>query len=162
MQYTTTGMIEQQGRVVAVKDGIADVRLGGTAGCALCDAGKGCGAGVFGRLLKRKPVTVSLDNTVDASQGQPVMVGIPEALFLRLAARLYLYPLLAGIGGAVVGYYISDLANVGPVGADMITLVSGLICGIAVLRRSGKSESEFSGSFMVHLLRVIEFQETRK
>ena len=152
-------MIEQQGRVLTVKDGIADVRLGGAAGCARCDAGKGCGAGVFGRLLKRKPVTVSLDNTVDAGPGQPVMVGIAEVMFLRLAARLYLYPLLAGIAGAAVGYSFSALADVGPVAADLITLVSGLSCGIAVLKWSGKSESEFSGSFMVHLLRVIEIQE---
>lgn len=155
-------MIEQQGRVVAVKDGIADVRLGGTAGCARCDAGEGCGAGVFGRLLKRRPVTVSLDNTVDAVLGQPVMVGIPEAIFLRLAARLYLYPLMAGIGGAAFGYYFATLGDVGPVGSDLITLAFGLTSGIAVLKRSGKSESEFSGSFIVHLLRVIEFQETSK
>ena len=155
-------MIEQQGRVVAVDQGMAEVRLGGTVGCARCDAGKGCGAGVFGRLLKRRPVTIRLDNTVDAGQGQPVMVGIPETLFLRLAARLYLYPLLAGIGGAAVGYHVSTLGNLGPVAADLITLVSGLTSGIAVLKWSGKNESEFSGPFIVHLLRVVEFQETRK
>jgi sigma-E factor negative regulatory protein RseC len=155
-------LIEQQGRVVAVKDGLADVRLGGTTGCASCDAGKGCGAGVFGRLLKRKPVTVSLENTVDARQGQPVVVGIPETLFLRLVARLYLYPLLAGIGGAVMGYYLSALSDVGSVGADIITLMSGLASGIAVLIWSGTCAREFSGSVVVHLLRVSEFQEIRK
>jgi sigma-E factor negative regulatory protein RseC len=155
-------MIEQQGRVVAVKEGMAEIRLGGVTGCARCDAGQGCGAGVFGRLLKRRPVTISLDNTVNAAHGQPVMVGIPESLFLRFAARLYLYPLLAGIGGAAAGYYFSTLGNVGPVGADLITLAGGLTSGIVALKWSGKSESEFSGPFIVHLLRVIEFQETRK
>jgi sigma-E factor negative regulatory protein RseC len=155
-------MIEQQGRVVAVDNGMAEVRLGGTAGCARCDAGKGCGAGVFGRLLKRRPVTLRLDNTVDAGEGQPVMVGIPETMFLRLAARLYLYPLLAGLGGAAVGYYFSTLGNVGPIGTDLITLAGGLTSGLAALKWSGKGENEFSGSFIVHLLRVIEFQETRK
>jgi len=147
---------------VAVKDGLADVRLGGTTGCASCDAGKGCGAGVFGRLLKRKPVTVSLENTVDARQGQQVMVGIPETLFLRLVARLYLYPLLAGIGGAVGGYYFSATVNVGSVSTDLITLMSGLASGIAVLIWSGTGAREFSGTYIVHLLHVIEFQETRK
>lgn len=147
---------------MAVKDGLADVRLGGTTGCASCDAGKGCGAGVFGRLLKRKPVTVSLENTVDARQGQPVVVGIPETLFLRLVARLYLYPLLAGIAGAVIGYYFSAMGNVGSVGADLITLISGLAFGIAVLIWSGTRAREFSGTYIVHLLRVIEFQEFTK
>ncbi|MCJ7814912.1 MAG: SoxR reducing system RseC family protein, partial [Xanthomonadales bacterium] len=118
--------------------------------------------GVFGRLLKRKPVTVSLENTVDARQGQPVVVGIPETLFLRLVARLYLYPLLAGIGGAVMGYYLSALSDVGSVGADIITLMSGLASGIAVLIWSGTCAREFSGPVVVHLLRVSEFQEIRK
>jgi sigma-E factor negative regulatory protein RseC len=155
-------MIEQQGRVVAVKDGLAEIRLGGMSGCASCDAGRGCGAGVFGRLLKRKPVTLSLENTVGARLDQPVMVGIPETLFLRLVARLYLYPLLAGIAGAATGYYFSVQSNLGAVAADMITLLCGLVSGIAMLIRSGKDTREFHEPFMVHLLHVIEFQETGK
>jgi sigma-E factor negative regulatory protein RseC len=153
-------MIEQQGRVMAVKNRQAEIRLGGTAGCARCDAGKGCGAGIFGRLLKRKPVTFSLENTIDAKQDQPVMVGIPEALFLRLVARIYLYPLLAGIVGAGFGYYFSVLAGTGPIFSDLITLLSGLASGIPVLIWSGRTPGEFSGSIIVHLLRVIEFPET--
>lgn len=154
-------MIEQQGRVVAVRNGSVDIRLGGTSGCAVCDAGKGCGAGVFGKLLKRKPVTVRIENTVNAKQDQPVMVGIPEALFFRLAARFYLYPLLAGIAGAGVGYHLSGLVNTSSVVSDLITLLAGLLSGAAVLFLFGTGAREFSGPVMVHLLRVIEFPETR-
>jgi sigma-E factor negative regulatory protein RseC len=154
-------MIEQQGRVVAVRNGLADVRLGGTTGCSSCDAGRGCGAGVFGRLLKRRPVVLSLENTVDARQDQAVMVGIPEALFLNLVTRHYLYPLLAGIAGAAAGYYFSALGDFSSESADMLTLLGGLVSGLTVLFWSGMSTREFPGRFIVHLLRVVEIQETR-
>ena len=100
-------MIEQQGRIVAIANGRASVRLGGMSGCPSCDAGKGCGAGVFGRLLKRNPVELELENGIDAADGQAVMVGISEGIYLRLITRLYLLPLLAGLAGAAVAFYLS-------------------------------------------------------
>ena len=92
-------MIEQQGRVVDATGARVRVRLGGTTGCTACDAGRGCGAGVFGRLLRRRPVELEFDNHVGAEPGQAVMVGLPESLFLALTLRLYLLPLLAGVLG---------------------------------------------------------------
>ena len=151
-------MIEQQGKVVAVANGKACIRLGGASGCPSCDAGRGCGAGVFGRLLKRKPVILELENRVNAQPGQPVMVGIPEALFLRMIARLYLYPLLAAIAGAAFGYYLSVLAESGPVSSDMIILLSGLTGGAAVVLWTRNGSREFPDSFIVHLLRIIEMR----
>jgi len=149
-------MIEQQGMIVAVVNGKACVRLGGSSGCSSCDAGRGCGAGVFGRLLKRKPVILELENQVGAQQGQPVMVGIPEALYLRMIARLYLYPLLAAIAGAAIGYYLFVSAESDPASSDMITLLCGLAGGAAVILWNRIGSREFPASFIVHLLRIIE------
>ena len=149
-------MIEQQGKVVAVANGKACVRLGGSSGCSSCDAGRGCGAGVFGRLLKRNPVILELENRVNARPGQPVIVGIPEALFIKMIARLYLYPLLAAIAGAAFGYYLSVLTESGPASSDMITLLGGLTGGAAVILWNRKDLREFPDSFIVHLLRIIE------
>jgi sigma-E factor negative regulatory protein RseC len=97
-------MIEQQGEVLASSHGEALVRLGGRSGCAACDAGRGCGAGVFGRLLRRRPVVLPLGNAVGAQRGQAVIVGLPESWFLSLVARFYLYPLVAGLVGASLGH----------------------------------------------------------
>ena len=153
-------MIEQQGKVVAVVDGRACVRLGGTSGCTSCDAGKGCGAGIFGRLLKRKPLVLELDNRVNAAAGQPVIVGIPEALFLRLITRLYLFPLLAGIAGAAFGHYLAVLNGVGIAGSDLITLLCGLAGGSAVVLWNRNGSREFPKPFIVNLLRIVEIQES--
>jgi sigma-E factor negative regulatory protein RseC len=153
-------MIEQQGRVVAVNDSLAEVRLGGTSGCTSCDAGKGCGAGVFGRLLKRRPVLLQLENTISARPGQPVMVGIPETLFLRLAARLYLFPLLAGVVGAAIGHYLAEAAQWGSSGTDAATLLVGVAAGLAALFATGKGMKEFPRSNIVHLLRIAVIEES--
>ena len=152
-------MIEQQGKVVAVSNGNARVRLGGTSGCSSCDAGRGCGAGVFGRLLKQRPVLLELENHVNAEQDQAVVVGIPEALFLRLSLRLYLLPLLAAIAGAAFGYYLSFTIGTGAVVADVFTLLCGFAGGAAVVLRNRNISREFNGTFIVHLLRVIEVHE---
>lgn len=152
-------MIEQQGRVIAVNGSKAQVRLGGTTGCASCDAGKGCGAGVFGRLLKRKPVMLDLENTLNAAPGQPVMVGLPESLFLRLVARFYLAPLLAGVAGAAFGHYLSVQGQLGLTGSDMATLIFGLAFGAAAMVWIKKGSGEFPESTIVHLLRLIEIKK---
>lgn len=152
-------MIEQQGKVVGVANGLASVRLGGRSSCALCDAGKGCGAGIFGRMLKRKPVTLQLENRVNAVSGQAVMVGIPESLYLRLLGRLYLLPLLTGLLCAAIGHYISYRVVAGPLASDMLALLSGLAGAAAVTWWRRDDAMEFPERFIVHLLRILEFDQ---
>lgn len=152
-------MIEQQGKVVAESNGQVKVRLGGQSGCTACDAGKGCGAGIFGRLLNRKPLLLEFENTIGAVCDQAVMVGLPEKLFLRLVSRLYLAPLLAGLAGAVVGHYFSVNVEAGRAAADAVTLAGALVAGGFVLRHYRRKPLEFSGVSAVHLLRVVGDQE---
>lgn len=152
-------MIEQQGKVINVVDETAYVQLGGTSGCATCDAGRGCGAGVFGRFLKKKPVCLELENTVSAGPGQPVMVGIPEAVYLRLVLNLYLWPLLAGVVGAVFGHYLSIELGAGPAGSDLAALSSGVAFGLVALWFNRSNSRRLPESGIVQLLRVIEPRE---
>ncbi|MDX1556572.1 MAG: SoxR reducing system RseC family protein [Xanthomonadales bacterium] len=132
-------MIAQQGRVLAVQGGDALVRIGGTSGCPACDAGKGCGAGIFGRLLNRNPVSVKVRNSIGAAVGQPVQLGIAEHRFLALVARIYVLPLLAGLSGAAIGFAVAQrLGYPGPV-TDLLTGLCGvMLAGLAfyLARRS--------------------------
>lgn len=153
-------MIEQQGQVVEITGSEARVRLGGSSGCSACDAGKGCGAGVFGRLLQRRPVVLNLDNRVGAVNGQPVIVGLPESLFLNLLTRLYLFPLLAGLGGAVIGNYLSGRWAMSSWASDILTLLCALLCGAALIQWNRKRFMEFPANVTVHMLRVVDTNET--
>lgn len=149
-------MLEQQGQVVATAGGRASVRLGGQSGCAACDAGRGCGAGLFGRLLRRRPVELEFDNHVDARCGQAVVVGVPEQWFLRLVARFYLLPLLAGLGGAAVGHHVSVVLQTGTAGRDLLTLAGAVAVGAIVLWWNRARTVGAPDVLAVHLLRVVD------
>lgn len=149
-------MIEQQGKVVAIEGSRVRVRLGGTSACSACDAGKGCGAGVFGRLLRRKPVVMGFENQLQAARGQAVMVGLPESLFMSLVLRLYLLPVLAGIVGAAIGHYTAGQLQASGAVTDLMALATGLVLAFLVASRNRRLDTEFPQLSAVHLLRIIE------
>lgn len=155
-------MLEQQGQVVAAADGRVSVRLGGQSGCAACDAGKGCGAGLFGRLLRRRPLLLEFGNHLDARCGQAVVVGVPSRWFLRQVARFYLLPLLAGLAGAGFGHYVTVVWSAGPAARDFITLASGIAAGAAALQWKRNRPAELADGSTVHLLRVVHDTEFEK
>jgi len=125
-----------------VKANEAGVQIGASTGCPACDAGEGCGAGIFARLLRRKPVILQVQNTIDAHPGQAVTVGIPEELFLRILFRLYLLPLLSALAGAAAGNYLANVWQTSAGLADGITFLgAALAFGSALfLSRSGNAE----------------------
>jgi sigma-E factor negative regulatory protein RseC len=153
-------MIEQQGEVIAVGGDRARVRLGGRSGCAACEAGRGCGAGVFGRLLRRGSVELAFDNHLGVSKGQAVMVGLPEAWFLRLVARFYLYPLLAALVIAMFGHYLSGVLGFGPAASDVVALLGALLGGAAIMWLNRERSAGSPESAAVHLLRVVKSHES--
>lgn len=153
-------MIEQQGEVIAAGDGQARVRLGGRPGCAACVAGRGCGAGIFGRLLRRQSVELAFENHLGVSTGQAVMVGLPEAWFLRLVARFYLYPLLAALVVAAFGHYLSGVLGFGPAVSDAVTLLAAVLGGAAMMWLNRERSAGSPGSATLHLLRVVNNHES--
>lgn len=152
-------MIEQQGRVIAASLSKASVLVGASSGCPACDAGKGCGAGVFGRLLLRKPITLELENSIQAKVGQAVMVGIPERVFLRLLSRLYLYPLLGALTGAAVGHYLGFMIDSSSTMQDALALLVALIFAVLTLPISKARQKWQPQADVVKLLGLADSPE---
>jgi positive regulator of sigma E activity len=98
-------------------------------------------------------------NHLDARCGQAVVVGVPEAWFLRLVARFYLLPLLAGLGGAGFGHYLSVVMQAGPFGRDFIALAGGIAAGAAAVWWNRGRPVKDAGALTVHLLRVVHNTE---
>ncbi|MDT8320147.1 MAG: SoxR reducing system RseC family protein [Xanthomonadales bacterium] len=154
-------MIEQQGLILFADRSTVRVRLGATSGCPACDGGRGCGAGIFGRLLPRRPTVMDFGNTLGARTGQAVVVGLPESLYLRLLTRFYLLPLLAGLGGAVFGHNMSIKMQAASGVADLLALAAALLAGSAALIWGRERARDFPGRETVQLLRVVEAQDGR-
>jgi len=133
-------VIEQRGRVISLDGGDAWVRVGGQSGCPTCDSGQGCGAGLFGRLLRRSAPEVRVVNHLQVRPGQPVVLGIPEHAYLSLVMRLYGWPLLAGVAGAWFGHALAAPRAGGSVPIlDLAAAAGGLLAAgivLSLLRRS--------------------------
>jgi positive regulator of sigma E activity len=126
-------LIEQQARVTQADGTNIRVLVGGQSGCVACDEGKGCGAGLFGRLLNRKPLEINLKNQINAETGQAVLLGLPEHIFLKLVFRLYGWPLIAGLIGAVAGLKMGQIAELGTGGKDFLTAGCAIVFAFSVL-----------------------------
>ncbi|MSQ99705.1 MAG: hypothetical protein EXR85_10500 [Xanthomonadales bacterium] len=152
-------MLEQQGKILEQVDGLATIRLGPVAGCPACAAGKGCGAGILGRLLARDAVLVQLENPTRAMPGDVVIVGIPERMFLSLVLRLYLKPLLMGLAGAVFGnYFATRMTNQAGI-IDGFSLLLGFVAaglGVAWSRSSAVEPNELVSRGQLQVLTRVQ------
>lgn len=99
---------------------------------------------------------MDFENTIGATEGQAVIVGLPEFLFLSLVLRLYLYPLLAGLLGAAAGYFLASKLMDAGAWIDLSTLASAVFAAAWVIRRNKNHPMEFPQKITVHLLRTIE------
>jgi positive regulator of sigma E activity len=128
-------MIEQNVQVVRCQDERIWVRMGSQTGCTACDNGNGCAAGVFAKLLQRKPLVMELPrNDMRVESGQMVTLAIPEQVYMKLVLTTYAWPLLAALAGAFAGYELSIWLQFGPGLIDAGTLVGGLVAGGFVMR----------------------------
>ena len=128
-------MIEQHVQVIRCQGERMWVRMGSQSGCSACDNGKGCGAGLFSKLLRRKPVVIELErDNMEIEAGQMLTLAFPERVFIRLVLASYGWPLLAGLAGAVLGHSLCVWLQVEAMMVDLGTLVGALSVGGAALR----------------------------
>ena len=138
-------MIEQNVHVLQCNDERVWVRMGSQTGCTACDNGQGCGAGLFAKLLRRKPVVLELArNDVDVEAGQMLTLAFPEQLFMKLVLTSYGWPLLAALAGAYAGFVAGSELQLGSQMTDVLTLVAGGLAAwviLRLLRRTNMAES---------------------
>lgn len=110
-------MIETQGRIVALRHGIAEVRLSVASACSACGRKGSCDNG--------RERTVSVAAPPGSRAGDRVTLALPESA-LHLGSLLgYLLPALTTLGGAIALSGNGDAAAVGGAG---LGLCAGLIC----------------------------------
>ena len=128
-------MIEQNVQVVRCQEKRVWVRLGSQTGCTACDNGNGCGAGIFAKLLQRKPVVLELArNDMSVEPGQMVTLAFSEQVYLKLVFASYGWPLLAALAGAFAGHGLGTWLAVGSGLIDLAALSGGLLAGVFVMR----------------------------
>ncbi len=108
--YTETLAVVQE----VLENGSAVCQQGVYGICGTCD-NKSDSCGETQHLdKKKKPISLTVANTLGAKKGQVVRIGIPTASILKSVFIAYLLPLVFIIVGAFLGeyYHHSDLAAV--------------------------------------------------
>ena len=96
-------MIQERARVLRIADDVAWVRCETQAGCQRCAEGRGCGGGIFARLLGDRLQEIPVKMTDAVQPDDWVMVGLEPAAVQNAAFLMYGLPLLLLLLGAVLG-----------------------------------------------------------
>ena len=128
-------MIEQNVQVLRCEKERIWVRMGARSGCTACDNGKGCGAGLFARLVRRKPVILELArNEMKVETGQMLTLAFTERVYLKLVFASYGWPLIGALTGALAGYNFGVWLQLRPALVDAVTLIGGILAAWLVVR----------------------------
>jgi sigma-E factor negative regulatory protein RseC len=132
-------MIIEAATVIRVADDSVWVSCDNQAGCQRCAEGRGCGGGVFSRLLGDRLREVRVDRYGHRLRaGDHVQIGIAEVDLLKASLMMYLVPLLTMLIMAVI------VTRVTPAGwqelGGVLGALAGLFAGLALARRFGQQQ----------------------
>ncbi|RMG59151.1 MAG: transcriptional regulator [Gammaproteobacteria bacterium] len=127
-------MIEEQGRVRAVEGRWAIIEPMATSACQSCSAHAGCGTSSLGRFLGARRAPFRALNTVGARPGELVRIGIDEGRLGRVSILMYLWPLLAMIGGAMLFRQLGWPAGTSPDFQALAGGIPGLLLALLSVR----------------------------
>ena len=125
---------EQEGIVIAIENGMAKVKTSRHSDCENCGSCPGNTAMVLDAL-----------NPVGAKPGQRVLVVVEEVSMLKSAFVVYMLPLIAIFGGAIVGGILAEFLAVGPGWfqfAGAVLAFAGSVVYIRYFDRSAKKNTE--------------------
>jgi sigma-E factor negative regulatory protein RseC len=95
-------MLETRAVIVQTDGQYALVQANQANGCEQCN-GKGCGAGKLSQLFCSKPREFQVENQINASVGDQVIISVAEGAVLRGIGMVYLLPLMLLFVGAMLG-----------------------------------------------------------
>ena len=151
-------MIEQ--RAIVREAGSASARvevLKMTASCGGC-ASNGCGVALFSRFFGNRKNLIELKDVVGVSVGDEVVIGITENTLLLGAFRLYAFPLVGLLSGAMLGQYLQGSPETGSELFSILGAAMGLLLTLALNYLHQKRKA----SQVVSLLRISPASSTLK
>lgn len=137
-------MIIEAATVIRVADDSVWVSCDNQAGCQRCAEGRGCGGGVFSRLLGERLREVRVDKDGHRLRaGDHVQIGVSEVDLLKASLMMYLVPLLTMLIMAVIVTRVTPAGWQEPGG--VLGALAGLFAGLALARRFGQRQQGGAG-----------------
>lgn len=95
-------MIEEIATIVEVDKENVWVETTRKSACGTCSLNKGCGTSVLASVLGKKSNRIRVVNKLNATLGEQVVIGMHESAILRGAMLVYIVPLFALLGFAML------------------------------------------------------------
>ena len=133
-------MIEETATVVKTDEFYVWIEVMDKSACNQCQAGKGCGQSMLGKLVKTRENILKLQqNEFPVKAGDKVIVGIDERVILKGSMLMYLLPILFIFVFALFGSWLSDLLNNLWFANNVVATVFGL-AGLLVSLKVAKAK----------------------
>jgi sigma-E factor negative regulatory protein RseC len=148
-------MIEEYAIVIDKKGTQATLEIERRTACGLCGQKRGCGNATWGKLLGHNSHSFTAENSVNATVGDSVIVGVDEHAILHSAFYLYVVPLIGLFLGTVMSDYIFSNQLYVVFGASL-GLVSGFLWVKGHLIGHHKSGVAYGKKYQAVILRVAD------
>ena len=120
-------MIETEGVVVKVEDGIAYIQAQRQSSCGGCaKQNEGCGTAKLVGYFDGKTPLYQARNPLGVKVGERVVIGVEDATLFRGVLAIYLPPLLLLVAGAIGGHQLAET----PQAAESYAML-GALAGLA-------------------------------
>lgn len=106
------------------------VKVQRTSSCESCSLKSGCGQSTLTKMSGDHCLELDVANSLDAKEGDEVMIAIPESGLMSASLRVYFIPLVLMLLGAVIGGVIDDSNETW---AGILSIL-GLVLGFAWAR----------------------------
>lgn len=118
-------LVEEQGLVVSLQGRYASISpLTQSDGCQSCASKSMCGSALMQPLFGSKQRLLIAENTINASPGDQVTIGLNRMALVLSSLMVYLFPLLMLILGAITGEAIANRAGIE--NAEFVSILSAL------------------------------------
>lgn len=117
---------------------IATLEIERKTACGLCGQTRGCGNSIWGKLFAHRSTAFKASNTIGATVGQSVIVGIQERALLWSALLLYVLPLVTMLIASILMMQWQD-SN----GMTMLAAIAGLVLGLVWVKGFTASNQYF-------------------
>jgi len=129
-------MMTETAQVISTDGDYAWVETQRKTTCGSCAVQKGCGTSVLAKVLGNRTSRMRVINTIGASTGEMVVIGVEDGMLVRTSFAVYAMPLILLLLGGVGGGMLADsLQWQFREGATVVCGVLGLALGFLWLRR---------------------------
>ena len=94
-------MIHEEALVKSIQNNLVEVEIIRSKPCGLCGQTQGCGNGIWGKIFTQKKGSLLFKNTINAAEGDHVLLAIEENYLLKTALIIYGVPLFALFFGMI-------------------------------------------------------------